>query len=760
MRKFYSLFFILFLGLMRCYSQDNSTKVLLVDYLATLENKFHVKFSSASKALRKVTIHPPSKVLPLKEVMIFLNTQTSLSFEKINNRYITITPKINQAELLNPIVLTRYLTNGLQKKKDGSIVLNPKKFDILPGLTHVDVMQAVQALPGIESENENINYINVRGGTNDQNLILWEGIKMYHSSHFFGLISAYNIPFLDNVEVLKNGTSSTYGEGISSTILLSNNSKINKRVTGGFGINFISSDAYVKIPISKKLQVNFAFKTSINNLKKTVTYNNYFYKSFQDSDIKTTKKTTDTNINSLFSFHDITSKIIYQFNKKNRLQFNFINIKNKLVYGEQKTRVNDSKSSVLNQEKIAFGLKWTAKWNSNFKTNINLYHTNYNINSYDETNLLNQFIVQKNTVKESNLKIENQYKTSNFLHTNFGIQLNESGVLNRTHINNPFFNRVQKRVLITASPFAEIEYSKQKTYLKIGIRTSYLNRFDKIFIEPRFVLKQKIIPHLKYNLLGEFKHQSVNQTVDFKDHFLGVENRRWILSNNTNIPIVRSKQISTGFEYYKNNFLIELGSFYKHVKGITASSQGFYNNFQTAQDYGNYKTYGTELLINKTEKKYSAWFTYTLSKNTYFFQNFTPENFPNNVTVKHSSTLGFNYSILKNLKISIGINWKKGNVFTKPNTAEAILKKNGVNQINYDKPNNENLSNYFRLDSSIKYNFALYRATKASLSLGILNVTNRKNIIQRYYKLNTSEIIEINNQSLKFTPNVSFRINF
>jgi hypothetical protein len=79
-----------------------------------------------------------------------------------------------------------YLTPGLQKYIDGSTVLN-KKFGILPGLVDPDV-QSIQALPGVESTNESIN-INVRGGTNDQNLMLWDNIKMYHSGHFFGLIS-------------------------------------------------------------------------------------------------------------------------------------------------------------------------------------------------------------------------------------------------------------------------------------------------------------------------------------------------------------------------------------------------------------------------------------------------------------------------------------------------------------------------------------------------------------------------------------------
>jgi hypothetical protein len=71
----------------------------------------------------------------------------------------------------------------------------------------------------VESTNESIANINVRGGTNDQNLMLWDNIKMYHSG--FGLISAYNPNVTNKVTVSKNGTSAAYSDGVSSTINMS-----------------------------------------------------------------------------------------------------------------------------------------------------------------------------------------------------------------------------------------------------------------------------------------------------------------------------------------------------------------------------------------------------------------------------------------------------------------------------------------------------------------------------------------------------------
>ncbi|MGB5459527.1 MAG: carboxypeptidase-like regulatory domain-containing protein, partial [Eudoraea sp.] len=116
---------------------------------------------------------------------------------------------------LDEVVVYKFLTTGLTKQTDGSITLNTEDFGILPGLLEPDVLQTVQALPGIKSIDETVSDINIRGGTNDQNLILWDDIKMYQSGHFFGLISAFNPYLTEHVTIIKDGTSAEYGDGVS-----------------------------------------------------------------------------------------------------------------------------------------------------------------------------------------------------------------------------------------------------------------------------------------------------------------------------------------------------------------------------------------------------------------------------------------------------------------------------------------------------------------------------------------------------------------
>ena len=174
-----------------------------------------------------------------------------------NNPCPTLLFNLNYQQL-DEVVVFKFLTTGLTKQTDGSITVNTEDFGILPGLLEPDVLQTVQALPGIKSIDETVSDINIRGGTNDQNLILWDDIKMYQSGHFFGLISAFNPYLTEHVTIIKDGTSAEYGDGVSGIISMQSKNKIEGNFFGGAGFNMISADVHGQVGISEKLALQFS----------------------------------------------------------------------------------------------------------------------------------------------------------------------------------------------------------------------------------------------------------------------------------------------------------------------------------------------------------------------------------------------------------------------------------------------------------------------------------------------------------------------
>jgi len=668
---------------------------------------------------------------------------------------------------LNQVFITKFLTTGLQKRLDGSTILNTEKFGILPGLTDPDILQSIQALPGIESTNESIANINVRGGTNDQNLMLWDNIKMYHSGHFFGLISAYNPNLTNKVIVTKNGTSSEFSDGVSSTVNMFTKNEIDNKFSGGAGLNLISADAFLEIPLTEKIELHISGRRSFTDALTSPTYDNYFERSFQDSEITTNSDNIEeSNTSSNFLFYDYTAKLLLDLSKNHKIRANVIGINNSLDYTESFTNSSnetESKTSNLSQENIGAGGSWSAQWTDAFKTELIGYYSKYNVNATDYRIDTDQRLTQANEVLETGLKLKTYFNINENLTFLNGYQFNETGILNETTVSAPAYERTKKDVVLNHAFFSEAEYNKNNTYFRIGVRANYFQKFNKLILEPRLNIRQKLNNQFALKLEGEFKNQSATQIVDFQDDFLGVENRRWILANEESIPISTSKQGSFGVEFSQNNLIVEVNGFYKTVDGITASNQGFYNNFQFLNAAGSYTANGVEFLANKTTNNFSTWLSYTYSTNTYNFDAFTPSKFPNNVDIRHSVSLAFNYNIHDDLKISLGGIWRSGQPYTKPVEGNETVETGNNTFVNYDSPNSQNLNDFKRLDASLSYNFSFNSETIFTVRAGVLNLTNQKNVINRYYKVdpnNSEQAVQVNNLSLEMTPNVSLRIKF
>ena len=153
---------------------------------------------------------------------------------------------------LAEVVVYDYLTRGIDKLNNGAYTIDFNQFTILPGLIENDVLQSVQAFPGIQSINETVSNINIRGGSHDQNLILWDGIKMYQSGHFFGLISMYNPQITQRVTLRKNGSPVGLTDGVSGTISMETDRDINNKAQGNLGINFLDASGFADIPLGDK----------------------------------------------------------------------------------------------------------------------------------------------------------------------------------------------------------------------------------------------------------------------------------------------------------------------------------------------------------------------------------------------------------------------------------------------------------------------------------------------------------------------------
>jgi hypothetical protein len=771
---------LFFLNGLKGFSQANQKTQPLVTILKILSERYDVRFSYVDETIADIETILPAEDLKLADAIYELELSTNLKFNILNNRFVTIVKRKTSdktiiREQLEEVVVKNYLTSGITKLNDGTLNVKPEQFGILPGLIEPDVLQTIQALPGVYSVEESVSNLNVRGGTHDQNLILWDGIKMYQSGHFFGLISAFNPYTTKQVNVSKNGTRARFGDGVSSVIDMQLSNNIDGEFSAGAGFNLINAHAYAKIPLTHNTELQLSTRRSITDVIVTPTYNQYFKRVFQDSDLSNNAN-SDAIIsqNEDFSFYDITAKFLYDISKKDKVRLHFMNINNALNYEERSTinDRNEALNSSLSQQNFAYGLTYTRHWNTKLSTKAQLYVTNYDLDATNFDILNNQRLIQENEVFDGSARLDIDYAHNTNFKFNLGYQFSEIGISNLEDVNNPNFRSFIRDVVRTNAVYAESAFlsTNAKTRLNIGVRMNHLDISNAILIEPRLNFSQRFLNNFRLELLGEFKSQTTSQIIDLQNDFLGIEKRRWVLATARTetevinekslfpVPIVKSKQASVGVHYNKNKLLISAEGFIKKVDGITTRSQGFQNQYQFIYATGNYEIKGIDVLINKQFKDvFSTWLGYSYSVNNYTFSTLNNgQSFPNNADVRHAVTLASTYTF-KNFKLAAGFNWFSG----RPTTLPTFVQDENDTQINYANPNASRLEDYVRADVSATYNFNLSEDTKASIGASLWNVLNRQNILNRYYILDEDDnITPIENISLGITPNISFRVMF
>ncbi|RAJ27726.1 TonB-dependent receptor-like protein [Gelidibacter algens] len=665
---------------------------------------------------------------------------------------------LEQQELINAVLIEGYLVKGIDKNKDWSTSIDYSKFTLLPGLIESDVLQTVQALPSILSVDETVSNINIRGGTNDQNLMLWDGIKMYQTGHFFGLISSFNPHMTQVATVINNGTDVALTDGVSGTINMQTEQKIDSKFGGIFGLNFLNAELFSNIPIGKKSSLQVASRKSLDELVRTPTYDVYFDRVTQDTEAQENVAEV-TSSNQEFNFYDTSLRWLYNPTDKDFLRLNFILISNELSFNE--TVAEDSilriRQSNVAQNSMAVGFDYKRQWNDRLSSTLNIYNSDYKLQAQNADVLAMQLFLQKNSVSETNIKFENVY-SQDLWQFKLGYSFIETEVINLNDIDLPRYVRRDEEIVREHGAFTQAWYTNANRDFSVraGVRANYITKFEKLILEPRLSVRKAIGDHLELEVLGEFKHQNTSQIVNFQNDFLGIEKRRWQLTDNDSIPIIESKQASMGLIYKNDGWLLDVHAYYKTVDGITTQSQSFTTKYEFEKEKGNYDAYGFELLFRKKLNKISSWLSYSYLNNAYTFATLKEIEFPNNFDITHSITLGSTYSN-KDWDISAGVNYRTGKPTSIPVSENEVM--NDV--INFDRANNNRIQDYLRLDASAIYKFRISDSFNSEIGASVWNISNRENTINNYFKINEDDRVDqFSRFSLGLTTNAVVRIYF
>jgi len=216
----------------------------------------------------------------------------------------------------------------------------------------VDVIRAIQLMPGVQTMGEGSTGMYVRGGAADENLILLDEAPVYNAAHLLGIFSTFNSDAIKDVQLYKGGIPAAYGGRLSSVLDVRMKEGNQKQFAMRGGIGTVSSRLTLEAPIFKE---KGSFMLSGRR-----TYVDVFTLLSKDQDVKDSKA----------YFYDLNAKANYRLNENNR--FYLSGFFGRDVFGQS----GDD----------GFGIDWgnttgTLRWNhiygSRLFSNLTVYYSDY-----------------------------------------------------------------------------------------------------------------------------------------------------------------------------------------------------------------------------------------------------------------------------------------------------------------------------------------------------------------------------------------------
>lgn len=623
-------------------------------------------------------------------------------------------------------------------------------------LGEVDVIKAIQLLPGVQSGTEGSTGLYVRGGGPDQNLILLDGAPVYNASHVFGFLSVFNADALQNVRLVKGGFPARYGGRLSSVVDLSmkEGNLREYEVDGTVGLVFSSLTAQGPIVDDQASFIVSARRTYIDILARP------FLKQ---------RLTDGQRLTSYF--WDANGKVNWAPSQRDR--FFLSTYLGRDVYGSTYETVDRQRDPVY-RERNTGGADWgnvtaTLRWNHLFSNrlfaNTTLLYSRYafdvltrleQIEEHDPPITRSEEIIYASGIEDVGVRIDFDYRPAPRHYIRFGasatrhtfnpgvstlrLGLSDAGILDTTLTPNAFrfsgtdaFLYAEDDVTLSSSLKANVGLHASAMRVKGTTYTS---------LQPRLAVRYLVRPDwsvkASFGTMQQYLHLLTNTGINLPTDL-------WLASTDRIGP-QRAWQAALGTTVRRGVFVASLEGYYKDMRGLLEYEPGASylspnEDWQDKVEVGRGWSYGLEVLLRKKRGRTTGWVGYTLSWARRQFDGLNGgDPFPYRYDRRHDVAVVLTHALREGL--DLGATWVYG-------TGQAVTLASArffdgrvldprffgssselPELVAYGKRGGYRLAAYHRLDVALNWNFGeafFFEAGESTLSVGAYNLYNRKN---------------------------------
>ena len=590
-----------------------------------------------------------------------------------------------------------------------------------------DIIKAVLTLPGVKSVGEASSGFNVRGGSTDQNLILFNDGILYNPTHLFGIFSAFNPDVISEVELYKSSRPVEFGGRISSVLDVRGREGNSNKVEGSLGIGLLTSRFHLEGPIAKgKTTFILGGRTTYSNwlLNLMPAYSNFHGGSAD--------------------FSDLNASLTHKVNDKNTIQ----------AYAYwSRDGVSFSRDTTFRYSNLDVSMKWRSRIGNRLDLVASAGYDQYGAQFDNDFNEMSGYRIGV-TIRQGFAKATFHYAAGSAHNFTYGASAIwydlMPGELSPLHENTLVAHRRldTQNALEPAIYFSDTWTMTPQLMLEGGVRVSGLAAFN----------PSKFYANPELRLSGKY---SFRDNLSLKAGFNTMSQYIHLISNTSSISPIDSWQLSNAQIRPQNGWQaasglywtigggqadLSLEAYYKRTSHYLDYKSGatLMMNEHLAEDlvetYG--KAYGVELMAKKTSGKLTGWVSYSYARsmlremydrgvetiNGGAWYN-APHDKP------HEAKMVANYKFTHRYSLSASLDYATGRPVTMP---VGIYRYGGGWRLAYSERNSYRIPDYFRLDLAINIEPGHYlrQLTHMSWTVGVYNVTGRKNAYSVFFSTN------------------------
>ena len=614
---------------------------------------------------------------------------------------------ISRTEAIDSVVVTARRPLMVYKQT-GNIAVDIEQLKYAPLFAgEKDIFKFLQLLPGVSAGKDGMSGLLVRGGSNDQTLILYDDVPIYNQAHAYGILSIFSGETVQSAEVSKGYISPAYGSRLSAMTQIRTREGDRRNHRQSLTVGTLSLAGTLDGPIKRDkgsylISARYFFPEAVL--------------AIADNDIR-------------YGFNDITGKLTYDIHRNHTLSLGVYSgddhMKNKEDHAENGFGWGNTTAS----------LRLESRWNDNLRSSVVDYYTylqnrqetefkDDGFSNWGKTTFKTHEFGARMTFDQRLSRVWSLEYGATFSHQRFE-PMHTKSIINGQHKDRGY----SSELLVSGALFLNNRFQWGGWRADVGVRGAAYDNSEqtRYAVEPRAQLSYDFGRDNAVWLSGTINSQAL---VQFNRYYYSMPIDFWTPFRDGRLQ--HAWQVSLGGRAkLHENLTLSVEGYYKRMRNLPLiydsddfllSNGGFI--------YGTGRAFGIEAMLQYQTERLSLTASYTYTDSRRRSDGVT---YPFEYDVPHDFNAFVSYDVVKRPgrkhTFSLNVAWRSGLPYRLTN--ESYPDTDGNPIIGITAYPTMRMRNYFRAD--VSYNMERRKRNGVrNWQFSIINATWHKNPVSIY----------------------------